>query len=188
MFIAVTLQNYNEIEQFQDKYIVHILPKTNEDGTISCIETITDEYPNIETIINEYNLFLDKQNKRILDRQKTIKLKELKEYDESDNINGFIINGEHGWIHREERVSVNYSTTIIKNSGQKTTELWLNSNKYELDCDLILQLLAQLEIYAKDCYNITSLHKANIEAIDNINDLNNYDFTTGYPKKLNFNI
>ena len=95
MFIAVTLQNYNEIEQFQDKYIVHILPKTNEDGTISCIETITDEYPNIETIINEYNLFLDKQNKRILDRQKTIKLKELKEYDESDNINGFIERKEY---------------------------------------------------------------------------------------------
>ena len=58
-FIQTTVSEYNEITQIGNKYIVHILPIINEDNTISCIETITDEYPNIETIINEYNLFLE---------------------------------------------------------------------------------------------------------------------------------
>lgn len=187
-FIQTTVSEYNEITKIGDKYIVHILPIINEDNTISCIETITNDYPDIETITLEYNSFIDEQNKRILNRCKNIKLKELDEFDKSDNVNSFIINGKTAWIDRETRTSINYSTSVIKNNGQETTDLWLDQICYIINCDIILQLLSQLEIYAKKCYSITSKHKANILNIDNLEELNSYDFTQGYPEKLNITI
>lgn len=187
-FVQVVVSDYNEITKLGNKYIVHILPENNEDGSVSCIETITEEYPNIVSIIEEYNSFLQEQNKRILDRQRNIKLKELDKFDKSNNVNSFIINGKTAWIDRETRTSINYSISIIKNSGQETTDLWLDQTCYVINCDLLLQLLSQLEMYAKRCYSITAQHRANILNIDNLEELNNYDFTTGYPDKLNITL
>lgn len=187
-FIQITVSEYNEITQIGNKYIVHILPIINEDNTISCIETITNDYPDIEAITLEYNSFIDQQNQRILNRCKNIKLKELDEFDKSNDVNSFIINGKTAWIDRETRTSINYSTSIIKNSGQETTDLWLDETCYVINCDLLLQLFSQLEMYAKRCYSITAQHRANILNIDNLEELNNYDFTTGYPDKLSFTI
>ena len=187
-FIQVIVNDFNEITKIGDKYIVHILPTVLEDNTISCIETITNTYPDIEEIITEYTLFLDNQNKRVLNRNKQAKLKELEEFDKSDNVNSFIINDKKAWINREERTSINYSTSVIKESGQEITDLWLDQDCYVINCDVILQLLSQLEIYAKRCYSVTSQHKANILKIDNLEDLNSYDYTVGYPEKLNITI
>lgn len=58
-FIQTTVSEYNEITQIGNKYIVHILPIINKDNTISCIETITNDYPDIEAITLEYNSFID---------------------------------------------------------------------------------------------------------------------------------
>ena len=187
-FIQVIVNDFNEITKIGDKYIVHILPEYNEDGSVSCIETTTKEYPNIASITEEYNSFLQKQSKRILNRCKNIKLKELDKFDKSNDVNSFIINGKTAWIDRETRTSINYSTSIIKNSGQETTDLWLDETCYVINCDLLLQLLSQLEMYAKRCYSITAQHRANILNIDNLEELNNYDFTTGYPDKLNITL
>lgn len=187
-FVQVVISDYNEITKLGNKYIVHILPEYNEDGSVSCVETTTEEYPDIASITEEYNSFLQEQSKRILDRHKNIKLKELDEFDKSESVNSFMLNGESAWVKREERTSINYSTSIIKESSQKSTDLWLGKKCFTLDCDLLLQLLSQIELYAKKCYSVTSQHRANILNIDNLEELNNYDFTTGYPDKLNITL
>jgi len=48
--------------------------------------------------------------------------------------------------------------------------------------------LAQIQIYADRCYIVTETHKANVNALDSIEAVDNYDITSGYPEKLNFNI
>ncbi len=48
--------------------------------------------------------------------------------------------------------------------------------------------LAQIQLYADRCYIVTETHKAEVNALDSIEAIDNYDITSGYPEKLNFTI
>jgi len=48
--------------------------------------------------------------------------------------------------------------------------------------------LAQIQIYADRCYIVTETHKAEVNALEAIDDVDNYDITSGYPEKLTFTI
>lgn len=115
-------------------------------------------------------------------------LKEIERYDKSENVNSFIINGVSAWIDRDTRVSLMNSTTILKNSNIDTTTLWLNNTPYVINCELLIQMLSNLEIYALQCYNITEQHKANIKNLVLEEDLLNYSFKENYPDKLYFTL
>jgi hypothetical protein len=80
------------------------------------------------------------------------------------------------------------STNILKNSGVETTTLWLNGTPFTVYCDLMIQMLGALEIYALQCYNVTEQHKASINVLETIDAINSYDYKAGYPEKLVFNI
>jgi hypothetical protein len=49
-------------------------------------------------------------------------------------------------------------------------------------------MLIQLECYAADCYNKTTDHQFAIKQLTSIEDVQNYDFTVGYPEKLTFTL
>ena len=59
---------------------------------------------------------------------------------------------------------------------------------FTISCQNMLQMLSALEVYAIQCYNKTTDHIFNINKIENMEDLDNYDFTQGYPEKLVFEI
>ena len=65
--------------------------------------------------------------------------------------------------------------------------MWLGSVSLVINCDLAIQLLSALELYALECYNKTAEHKANVGKLMSIEDVEAYDYTTGYPDKLNLN-
>lgn len=115
-------------------------------------------------------------------------LSEIEKYDKSDNVNLFYVNGEGAWLDRDTRVSLMNSTTILKNSNIETTTLWLNNTPYVINCDLLIQMLGNLEIYALQCYNITEQHKANINNLQTVEDIKQYNYTAEYPEKLIFTV
>jgi hypothetical protein len=47
-------------------------------------------------------------------------------------------------------------------------------------------MLGLVEVYASDALNVTESHKAAINALDDIEDVEAYDYTVGYPDKLSF--
>jgi hypothetical protein len=51
-----------------------------------------------------------------------------------------------------------------------------------------MQMLYAIEVYASKCYDNTQYHISQVNKLDNIEDLKNYDYTTGYPEKLIFEI
>ena len=57
-----------------------------------------------------------------------------------------------------------------------------------LHIDEARQLLAALEIYATDCYNVTAMHKVQVNALDTIEDVDAFDITADYPERLVFNM
>ena len=145
-----------------------------------------------EEIITSYDYdgtFLDvaaSTEAAVLEAVKATVLKEIEQYDTSDAVNSFTLQGKQMWLPKETRVGLVNSVTIEKNAGKETTILWFGGEKYELPVDTALQMLSALELYALECYNVTAAHKAAVSALENVEDIVTYDYTSDYPSKLNF--
>ena len=123
-----------------------------------------------------------------LEQAKVNKIAEIAAYDTSDKVNGFILNGQIVWLDKATRVGLMNSTTIERDLGQETTELWLGEHNLIIKCDLAIQLLQQLEVYALKCFNVTATHKKEVNNLSTIEEINSYDITKDYPDKLVINI
>ena len=121
-----------------------------------------------------------------LDVIKEEAIEQITEYDQSEDVNSFTLQGKTMWLPKETRVGLVNSVTIEKNAGKETTVLWFGGEKYELPVDTALQMLSALELYALECYNVTAAHKAAVNALESVEDVVAYDYTQGYPEKLNF--
>ncbi len=115
-------------------------------------------------------------------------LQKIADYDTSANVNSFTLNGASVWLDKATRVGLMNSTTIAKNSGSDTTTLWLGEAKLEVNCDVAIQLLSSLEMYALECFNVTAAHRKAANALATVEELNAYDYTAGYPDKLTMSL
>lgn len=112
------------------------------------------------------------------------KLEEIDKYDVSSAVNGFYYQGSEYWLDKATRVGLMNSTHILKESGQTTTTLWFNDMCFTLPVDDVIDKLSALEQYALSCYNVTASHKITVQALTTIEEVNEYDITSGYPTKL----
>ncbi len=112
----------------------------------------------------------------------------VEKYDASASVNSFLLNGASVWLDKATRVGLMNSTTIAKSMGSETTTLWLGEMKLEVECDKAIQLLSALEMYALECFNVTAAHKKTVSELENIVDVLGYNFTSGYPDKLNMEV
>lgn len=119
---------------------------------------------------------------------KKIMLRKITEYDSSNKVNSFILNDKSVWLDKDTRVGLMNSITIEQSVGYTETTLWLGTNSYTLPIDTAIKFLIQLEIYAKNCYNKTAEHKANIEKLTFPEEILEYNYKEGYPEKLNISI
>lgn len=125
---------------------------------------------------------------RTLEVAKSEKVAQITAYDISDAVNSFTLGNATMWISRDDRISLMNSTAILKNAGQETTTLWYGGQKYTLPCDTLIQMLSALEVYALQCYDVTEEHKAAVNALTTIEEVDAYEYTTGYPQRLSFEI
>lgn len=123
-----------------------------------------------------------------LNRAKNAKIQEIDDYDKSDAVNGFFLGDMTLWVPRETRVSLQNSTAILLKNGIETTTLWEGTMHFDLPCTLLLELLDALEIYALQCFNCTAQHKAIVMNMSSIEEVEKYNYKTGYPEKLTFTI
>ena len=121
-----------------------------------------------------------------LDVIKEEAIEQITEYDQSEDVNSFTLQGKQMWLPKETRVGLVNSVTIEKKAGRETTTLWYDGEKYELPVDTALQMLSVLELYASECYNVTEAHKAAVSALESVEDIVAYDYTQNYPEKLIF--
>lgn len=123
-----------------------------------------------------------------IDQIKYNKIQEISYYDSSNNVNSFYLNGNNVWLNKADRVGLVNSIQIEKAAGREKSTLWFNGIKFEIECDTALQLLAALELYALECYNVTASHMANVQLLETLEEISNYDYTKDYPEKLIINI
>ena len=123
-----------------------------------------------------------------LDQAKKEVIRKIDEYDTSVNVNSFKFNGVDVWLSKDTRVGLMNSISIEKAAGKEQSVLWFNSICITVNCDSAIQMLSALELYALDCYNKTAEHKVNVQNLSSIEEVHNYDYTQGYPNKLEFTI
>ena len=122
----------------------------------------------------------------LLNRTKTAKISQLEEYDQSNAVNSFSINGSDLWLDAATRQQLKISLDAYAAINAETVAKWFNGAKYEYPLNTWYQMLNALEVYASEALNTTEEHKSNILKLDTIEAVQNYDFTQGYPEKLAF--
>lgn len=139
----------------------------------------------------EYDLVSEEWQERCkatLEKAKKEKLASILAYDTSSDVNGFMLNGNKVWLDKETRVGLMNSTQITRDMGQDTTTLWFDGYKLEVRCDMAIMLLSSLEMYALECFNVTAAHKKAVSELTTIEEVEAYDYKTGYPKQLDIKL
>lgn len=127
-------------------------------------------------------------SKELLNKEKARKLALIKDYDKSQGVNSFILNGESVWLDKATRVGLINSLQIEKAAGREDATLWFNGVAYTLSIDDALKMLTIIELYAVDCFNTTENHIKILNELDDLNRVYNYNYTKGYPKRLMFEL
>lgn len=126
--------------------------------------------------------------KPTLEDVKRDKIWEIDNYDTSSAVNEFFIGNQALWLDKVTRTGLNFSLIMEEEEGRTESTLWYNNICFTLPITLFKQMLQRLEIYAKDCYNVTAQHKLNVENLKTKKEVEGYNYKTGYPEKLSFEI
>lgn len=121
-----------------------------------------------------------------LQMAKQEKLMQIDNYDASPNVEEFTINGNPMWLGHELRQQIRTSTEAYEALGYENMTKVFNGVEFTFSIEQWRQMLNALEVYAAEALNATERHKNNINAMDNIQDVIDYDYTAGYPMKLAF--
>ena len=125
----------------------------------------------------------------LLERAKSAKISELMAYDSSDAVNQFFLGEYPLWLEFDERERLKAQIESRLRLGYQTmtkTYEGLPAVTFPLNAWLVMS--DQLEAYAGDCQEVTNGHKSAINSLLTVTDVENYDFMTGYPQKLVFNL
>lgn len=122
----------------------------------------------------------------LLARAKADKIAKLEAYDASEEVNSFSVDGKTMWLDAATRQQLRISLDAMQQAGRETVTKWFDGEQYTYPIDVWYYMLSQVEVYAADALNVTESHKVAINALDDIDDVEAYDYTVGYPDKLSF--
>jgi hypothetical protein len=114
------------------------------------------------------------------------KLKEITDYDNSDAVNSFTYNNIPLWFSAEVRAGFKNSIESASLLGETTISIPTTAGIINLSLDTAKIMLAKIQRYADACYLVTMQHKAEVEMLTTIAEVESYDITKGYPDKLAF--
>lgn len=122
-----------------------------------------------------------------LEQHKQVKIREIDVYDSSEAVNGFFFNGILLWVNKDLRsnlVNLINSATLV---GRDSINVWFSGLYIQLGLEQAREMLAAIEVYAADCFNVTAQHKLQVSNMTTIEEVIAFDVTTGYPERLQFN-
>ena len=145
--------------------------------------------PTEEQMINAgWQVYVEPEptNAQKLAAAKAEKIAQIEYYDASENVEQFTINGTPMWLGHELRQQIRTSAEAYQSTGAENMTKVFNGTEFTFPIAVWIQMLNALEVYAAEALNTTERHKAAIEAMTSIEDVENYDYTLNYPEKLVF--
>ena len=142
--------------------------------------------------IQEINVELNKLDgiepteAEILAMAKSRKQNDITEYDNSANVNSFIIGGEPMWLNFDQRSRLKASLEAIEADGGTEMTKSFGGKSYTFTTQQWHYMINAVENYAGDCQTVTETHRINVNNLESVDEVNVYDYTVGYPQKINF--
>ena len=130
----------------------------------------------------------------LLQQAKEEMLATIEAYDSSSDVNECLIHYQGEtipyWADKTTRTTLKEAVRDCIAVGLDKYRLDLREYgvSMEIDCELMLGMLQELEVYAIRCYNKTTDHIYAVKAMDNIEDIEGYDYQSDYPAKLEFSV
>lgn len=184
-------ENYSRIQMLSGG-IYRVMIKTSEEvDENGMIQVATAKYthkPTEEEVTLDYQWHTETLDKMKLEQAKLVKNREIMEYNSSENVDGFYLNGEKHWLTLDERKAAELSTKAHITLGHETTEQCLGGVFYTIPCESLIYMLAELEIYALECLNHAKRQVAEVSGMTDIEAVEKYDVTKGYPEMLRFEL
>lgn len=130
---------------------------------------------------------------RTLDDAKNEKIGQIQNYDSSDSVNSFnIMSNEEfvtsSWLTPAERSNYRSSIDAAELIGLTELSLYIGEMPVTLPIQTAKLMLAQIQLYADQCFIVTKQHIAAVEALETIEEVDEFDYTADYPQKPVFNI
>lgn len=120
---------------------------------------------------------------------KAIRKAQIQGYYSDSAVNQFYVNDTQTWFDKANRVGLVNLINFEKTVGKQETSLWLNDDVVvSMKLDAAFNLLLQLELYARECYNVTALHMMAVKQAQTIQELQDFDITADYPDVLRFTV
>lgn len=132
---------------------------------------------------------VEKHEVDLLVEAKNKVLNKIQEYDQSNAVNNFILNGQiNAWFTPAERNNYKASVDAAKLLGETTLDFLINDMPFTITVEGAEYVLAQIQRYADKCFIVTAQHKANVNSLTAVEEVELYDYTTGYPEMLKFEL
>ena len=107
-------------------------------------------------------------------------------FDNSANVNSFIIGGLPMWLGWELRARLKASLEAIEAAGGTEMTKGFGGVDYTFSVEQWAAMINAVENYAGQCQKVTEGHRAAVNALATIAEVEAYDYTVGYPPKINF--
>lgn len=139
--------------------------------------------------VAEYKAMYDGMNldeERQLPLLKEKLLEEVRRYDKSEAVEDFSIGGVHLWLNSDMRAKVRENLETAQQKGEENVTLRYNGLAFPLTVTMGWQLYYAVLDYARATWDVTEIHLARASKLETVDEILNYDYTSGYPEKLSF--
>lgn len=181
---------YRQKYEYGDMIVYHINAEFNKEmNAYECYECTLPKATFDESKLRAaFAQFSAKMDALKLEQAKSEKIAEITAYDKSSAVNAFYLNGEQHWLDFNLRDRVFDGNERIAYKGREETSLWLDGKCFVMPIAVAQDLICTIEVYAKDCYNVTATHQAEVNKLKTIEEVEAYNYKTGYPEKLNLKV
>lgn len=193
---ACSKDRYKETEVIGDYTLVRFDPQEAEDMVTSVEASIlTSEYSK-EAVEAAYAEWQEERQAKNLARAIARKEREINAYDSSPAVNSFVLNGNTiSWSssdgtspNKSVRMGLRQNIADKMAKGEENITIWLGGMSVTLPCATVEAMMCDLENYAYECFNVTAGHKKRVKELTTAEAVEAYDYTTGYPEQLTFNV
>lgn len=143
-----------------------------------------EEY--VAPVVEQREVSEEQKAKAALVRARHKLRNKIQQYDSSSEVNCFHMQGQQMWLDKATRAGLMLRFQSEIAAGREKTTLWYDGKHYELPLSVAMQMLYAIELYASQCYDVTQAHLAAIQELQTIEEIESYDYTQGYPAKLEF--
>ncbi|MBO5550229.1 MAG: DUF4376 domain-containing protein [Prevotella sp.] len=110
---------------------------------------------------------------------------EITEFDNSANVNSFIIGGLPMWLNFDLRSRLMRSLEATEAKGETAMEKSFGGITYSFPTSQWRAMVNAVEGYADQCQRVTEGHRDAVNALTTVKKVEAYDYTQGYPPKIN---